>query len=486
MAAILAATALLCACSSHDDDPKAPAREREVVMTLTISDSASPLSSRAPSTPEGGYDRGEGYENYIDIPGGNFRFYFFDENDRFIAPLAVNRVIPVESTSTSKTYVVRCNPMTEKIEQGIKVVALANWPEYPSEDALTPGKTTIADLVKGQYSFSAESMQLSASTTIPLFGVTDLKTLEYNALDYADLGRIHMLRAYAKVEVVLHPESVHIIKSVTLSRYATSGYCAPQQVTAQSQYVHNSYEQDYTSQVWVPSGTQYAENLPFIMVDDHHWIAYVPEFKNTDKQNDDDKAKILIDFGDNDDPGVVYFANYDTSVQPSVPKTHFDIFRNVWYRFTVNKNSAPIVQVVPYNEVDLFPLFGLFVDLELMPIYDDDGLILYWYDRNTGTYYGPDKRTVITNPYITVLYPEGWTIIRDLRDRVIGYYDPEKGQYYDANKNKIDRMNIDASTGWTIIYDEKYNVIGYYDPENNKYYKQDKVTEDPSLADKIK
>lgn len=84
---------------------------------------------------------------------------------------------------------------------------------------------------------------------------------------------------------------------------------------------------------------------------------------------------------------------------------------------------------------------------------------------------------------MTVLQPEGWTIIRDLNDRVIGYYNPTTGQYYDTDKKPVDYLNIDAATGWEIIRDNKGNVIGYRDPATGKYYDTDKKTEKPSLGE---
>ncbi len=123
------------------------------------------------------------------------------------------------------------------------------------------------------------------------------------------------------------------------------------------------------------------------------------------------------------------------------------------------------------------------IDRNLVPIYEEDGSIRYWYDRDTGLYYGPDKTTVIDDPYLTVDPGTGWTIIRDLHDRVIGYYDPKNGDYYDKDRKKVPYLNIDASTGWEIIRDENGNVIGYYDPINDKYYDADKKTEKPSLRE---
>ena len=85
-------------CSGMNDSPGMEPGDMslETVFTLTVSDTSS--GSRTPGVPTGGYDRGEAYENYIDIDGMDFRFYFFDEDNRFIAPLEVGQVIPMEST----------------------------------------------------------------------------------------------------------------------------------------------------------------------------------------------------------------------------------------------------------------------------------------------------------------------------------------------------------------------------------------------------
>ena len=481
---LLTLTVLAMSSCGNNNEPAPlplPGDDAQIVLRLTVSDTSA--GSRAPSTPEGGYDRGEGFENYIDISSLNFRFYFFGTDNKYIAPLEVAQVVPLESMSSSKTYMVYSFGMKEVYRQPVKVVALANWPSYPDAGQLVAGVTTIDDIVTRQYDFDASSMVLSADRPVPLYGVSDPMTLAYDADNTASIGTLHLLRAYAKVEVNLNPDCVFPIEWVKLSRHNSRGYCAPQGIYSQSQYVYNDYDRDYTHEPSVPVGAQTDSELPFIKVSDNRWLAYVPEYRNVGRP-DTEKSAILIKFkGAETDVDRLYFATYDLTASPNVPSVHFDILRNVWYKFTVKKNSAPLVQVVPYNEVDLGPLFGLLVGKDYVPIYEDDGTIRYWYDHETGKYYGPDKVTEIEDPYITVLYPEGWTIIRDLNDRVIGYYDPASGQYYDTDKNKVDYLNIDAATGWEIIRDSKGNVIGYRDPATGKYYDTDKKTEKPSLGE---
>ncbi len=479
--ALILSVSGLWSCSEEGGPDTGSTSEAEIVMRLTVSNTSA--GSRAPSVPDGGYDRGEGYENYIDVEGRDFRLYFFDGNNRYICPVEVARVYPLESTATSKTYMVHSFGKYPAVKGQVKVVALANWPEYPSEANLVEGVTTIADIAGGRYAFDASKMELSEENKIPLYGVTDKMMLTYDSNNTANIGTIHMLRAYAKVEVDLSPNCVYPIDWVRLSRYNTGGYCAPQGVFSRSEYVYDSYDKDYTSTPSIPDNLEIGEYLPFIKVSDSRWIAYVPEYRNTDRP-DTEKSVIEISFrGSDSEVDRLYFATYDLTASPNRPVQHFDVLRNVWYKFTVGKKSPPVVQVVPYNEVDLGPLFGLLTDRELLPIYNDDGTVRYWYDHETGEYFGSDKKTPIDDPYVTVLQPEGWVIIRDLNDRIIGYYDPKDGQYYNTDKKPVPYLDIDAATGWTILRDKDGKVTGYYDAKNDKYYDTDKITEKPSLRD---
>lgn len=456
-----------------DPEPGIPA-QASVVLRITVSNSAGAGGSRV--TPEGDYDRGEGYENYIDIDGGNFRFYFFGTDNRLIAPLDVDAVVPVESTSSSKTYTVYSMQMDEAINGQVKIVALANWPSYPAAAELRPGVTTIDDIVGRTYEFTPASMELSAKNLVPLYGVTNAMTLDYSAGNTANIGTIHMLRAFAKVEVAVNDKCVYPLEYVKLQRYNTRGYCAPRGVRRQDDYVHNSYDQDYTAEPSIPEGCESAETFSFMEVTPGRWLAYIPEYRNVGRP-DDQRCRMLVKFkGNGIDAGedlsedILYFAVYNLNTSPIVPQTHFDVLRNVWYKFTVNKNAAPIVQVVPYNEVDLEPVFGLMVGTNYVPILEENGTIRYWYDPYTGTYYGPDKVTPITDPYVIILQPEGWLIIRDLLDKVIGYYDVAKNQYYDIEKKPVDYINIDAATGWQIVRNVRNETVGYYDTQAKLYY----------------
>ena len=291
---LLTLTVLAMSSCGNNNEPAPlplPGDDAQIVLRLTVSDTSA--GSRAPSTPEGGYDRGEGFENYIDISSLNFRFYFFGTDNKYIAPL--------------------------EVAQAVKVVALANWPSYPDAGQLVAGVTTIDDIVTRQYDFDASSMVLSADRPVPLYGVSDPMTLAYDADNTASIGTLHLLRAYAKVEVNLNPDCVFPIEWVKLSRHNSRGYCAPQGIYSQSQYVYNDYDRDYTHEPSVPVGAETDSELPFIKVSDNRWLAYVPEYRNVGRP-DTEKSAILIKFkGAETDVDRLYFATYDLTASPNVP-----------------------------------------------------------------------------------------------------------------------------------------------------------------------
>ena len=84
---LTALTALVAASCSGGDEPSRPSGDEplRVGFILTLGDNG----SRAPETPEGGYDKGSGYENYIDVPGKDFMFLFFDDNNKYVASIDV-------------------------------------------------------------------------------------------------------------------------------------------------------------------------------------------------------------------------------------------------------------------------------------------------------------------------------------------------------------------------------------------------------------
>ncbi|MDE6126528.1 MAG: FimB/Mfa2 family fimbrial subunit [Muribaculaceae bacterium] len=487
-ALLLAAAALWQGCSTADEPRSATGALPGAMpggatlhtgFSVTISDTGgnAAAASRAPGHLGDGYDTGAGYENYIDITGGNFRFYFFDSSNRLVAPMNVEAVLPTGETATSKTYYVSGETETDIRSTKVKVVALANWPEYPADSDLAPGTTTIADLCSARYAFDPARMVPSAENLIPLYGVSPLVTLDFDDANRAEIGTIHLLRAFAKVEVLRNPASSVEIEAASIVRYNNAGYCAPAGVNSQEDYVHGSYDKDYVASPHIPAGAETNASIPMARTADGSFIAYIPEYRNTEAGGSprprSGRALIAVRFkGVTAESDTVEFRDY------SGAGGHFDILRNYWYRFTLAKNLEPMVQMVPYNEVSLEPDFGLVIGPNYVPVLDDNGKIVYWYDPDTGKYYGPDKKTEVPDPYISVDPVTGWSLVRDDNNRFFCYYVPTDDIYYATDKlTQIENpfQNVDPETGWNKIIDfASKTLYYYYDRKNSVWYNPSK------------
>ncbi|MDE6490956.1 MAG: hypothetical protein K2L49_07335 [Muribaculaceae bacterium] len=337
--------------------------------------SASGYASRVPQSPEGGYDPGSGYENFIDILGRNFRFMFFDEAQRYLGQFNVSDVDMVSESgnATSKRYQV-LGQIDEDVVTGrmVTVVALANWPAYPSMAKGDP----IAKVWNDQascFTFGPESMMPSAEHPVPLYGVRryNVDDLKFDPYGFTSLGTIHLLRAYAKVCVECQSDD-WTLRRVTMTRYNTVGRCAPEDVRDVDDYVHNSYAQDYVGTPHLVAGAPVGTDLSFAADDRGGYTVYVPEFAIKSAEAEQ-RARIAVEF---DESVAVYYIDFKYYVNPPEGVEQyapFDILRNYWYQFSINKVSEwgdlkLEIDVQPYASVDLQPDFGF--------LRDDDGNII--------------------------------------------------------------------------------------------------------------
>ena len=553
---------LLAACSSDADDyapePVVPAGGYRTEIRLTVGNP----DPEGRATPSGNYDPGSGVENYIDIPGRNYRFLFFAKADAaaptetYVTSLEVTHVIPLSSTASSKTYVVLGKVGVDLSRYAnVKVVALANWGTYPAELAadvpadgtgtgtdadastvatLTVGQTTIAEVCRQEYTLTTGTV--TAAQPIPLYGVKD-KTVTWDANDFCNLGTIHLLRAYAKIDVRVakekdtDPEPTPL-SSVRMRRYNTRGYCAPHDVEQESDYVKNSYANDYVSWLSIPADPGRKENseenvLPFTKNADGSWSIYLPEYQNIGV-DPAYRAYFEVQFEGDKEYHPIYLCQYDNGKADE--NKPFDLHRNNWYRYEVRKSNLDVlVAVVPYTEVSLDPGFGLdSPEMHYIPIYDsernnilcyydadnhiyyrreeidgkivytetinpfwdvdagtgrkifrnDKGEIIYYYDIKTNKYYGSDNKTELGyNPLETETDPEtGWRIFRNNKGEIAYYYDQANGTYYDTDKTTPIEMAPD-NAGWQVFRNAGGDVAYYYDRKTGKYYAPDKKTE---------
>ena len=358
--------ALLCAtlpsCRRTADEPSLPEAETAVQVGFRISLGA--LGALGGATRADGYDDGRGvdYENHIDFEHGSYRFLFFDLQNRYLASFTPTRLRPVEfGAFRSKVYEVG-GTIPKPLPEDFKVVVLANWPDYP--DGLTVGVTTIEQICSaacGRYAYTPPFRL--GERLIPFYGVKLCEGVTFIRDLQTDLGTIHLLRAMAKIEGACVTPGWNI-SGVALQRYNAAGYCAPSGV-----YGFGDYSwPDYVGTLHLVGDRNDAEpkSLDFAPSAQGTFVAYVPEYRNlaggTTGVRAQDAAELRVTFRESGDKEYPVEFKYYTSVPAgSRLGDPFDIRRNYYYKFTITKAAEPliVVDVYPYEEVELDPGFGL-------------------------------------------------------------------------------------------------------------------------------
>lgn len=495
MAVAVLSLAVMAACSdvSIADEPvEVPEPGTDVEVTagfyITVGDIAGGNGGASRSTvsraPSAGYDPGVGYENYFDIEGGDYKFLFFTGEDegtdaKFITEMEVTSVIPVQFTQYSKTYKVTGSvPQRLLTTSSFRVMVLANWKQYPTfESGVTTIDAACSD-ANAMFSYTADCVKLDSDHIIPLYGIQRFDKVQFNALDYTDLGTIHLLRAYAKVDVQMpEDEARWRLKSVELTRWHDGGYKAPLGVYDRSDYVKDAYDLDYTGNPSVITGTK--TDLKFIDVnkDGTLYRAYVPEFRNITTPGGTplaERTQIRVQFYDKNtgfdsylEPRYIDFKYYDApEAHPEWKDKHFNVMRNYWYKFTINKGDETTdlkikVDVQPYSSVELDPMFGL----ERDPI---DGYIIlkkniidgnpdqptFMYDDRFGDYYDFQKYMLQSN------YGEQITRLTD--EEKIGNLAKLKGDIWVIKRANGQHDGIgSASAKPSLLYDASTGM--YFD-----------------------
>lgn len=523
LASLLAACLLAVALGSCSDDspagdpvPGVDAQPEYVLGLYVETGDNVEGSSRAPYN--GTYDRGAAYENYIDIAGGDFRVALFTadkddpkaDNGTLICVAENPDIVPVESGIGSKRYLLNFRIPVEDHDlihgRSIRLVMLANWGNYPdlSADGLTlAGLYDSAATCAITYSNSETGTNfrrypgypLTVADKIPLFGVCQYDDVELQ-LEWATMlsKPLHLLRSLAKVEVWPAEGAVEMTE-VCLTRHIPVTMPMPKGVMHQDDYVTNSYDTDYGPGPSIPDGAQpVVTPLQLHKVTDAdganpHFYVYVPEYPNIADgkvRPDQDRSQIRIIYADGNhfDLDFAYYTS-SSDGSPSTIDTskgtagHFDILRNYWYRFEISKDRKIEVQVHPYTQILLEPGFGIQSDANYVAIRNENNQIIYWYDPQTGKFYGLDKKIEIPNPNINE-DPNGWVLSRDENDQFVCYHDVANGKFYGWDrKTEIAQpsMHVDPETGWLIIQNlDGTRIYYYYDRINSRWYLPDKET----------
>lgn len=315
------------------DEPASVGTSVQVGFTLTTGE----VSSRA--VPEG-EEPGSGYENYIDIEGEDFRILLFDAANKYLTTFEPTIIRATDDSQYPQTYYVEGE--LPEAYSNFKLVVLANWGKDAYPTNLEEGVTTIDKVCTSTYTYNAAnntSIIPSAENKIPMYGVkTCTETLRADLL--TDLGTVDLLRAMAKIEVKCSESLEDItLTGVTLHHYNTSGMCAPKEIYGNTTDWGVDTGTDCSHGIHLPENVTQGESLSFNKVGESY-IIYVPEFDN--KTTGVTKSYISVSMEHADGSPVnlentdIYFGEYNNE-GTLIENTDFDIVRNHWYTYTINK-----------------------------------------------------------------------------------------------------------------------------------------------------
>ncbi len=316
------------------------------VGELSSSDPSDLMTSRAPA---GDYAPGEGIENYIDLDNLNLRVFLFTTANEFLAELTDLNVLPVQDYYSSKLYFIDGSTKADISSGKFKIMVVANWPDYPESD--TPDMDSFF-----RVTFDFDGTHPSRDMPIPMYGIKEINLSKISPDESANLGTIHLIRALAKIEVILDvSDPGWTLSELQLTHYNTSGFCAPA-VRSQNDYVKDSWDRDYVGRPFIPATTSRAENISFVDAGNGHYVLYVPEYSNTTPLQPTARIHAKVSYG-----GMEWAEHLIDIKNGSEPT---DLMRNLWYKVTIKKAEEKseldfTVDVIPYAICDLEPTFGL-------------------------------------------------------------------------------------------------------------------------------
>ena len=364
------------------DEPETPAAACIMQLHLDLGSAAAP-ASRVNSTDSEVLESGSGRENYIDPQ--DLQVYLFEATASGADETASKLICCLTSDLNSSRSQIQFEPIDDKrtvyrlsfdvkdvLEnaetdlQSFKVMVLANWGTYPE---VTPGVTTVADILNGSEADFASPFTLSADNDnkIPFYGIRQYDNIRFTRnVPVQPAGDLWLLRALAKIDVCDADDSERKIAYVQFYCWNSKYYRAPLKpydAAGGTQSVTDPSLPDGTYQgsgwVW----PQYQNGGYYWCAErdaDNHIVFYTVEFKNTGRPTEVNKphyrSEIVITYDDGEQ-FLLEFKYYSGENEGM----YYDLLRNYWYQFVVKRTGKKIdVCIEPYEIVaNLEPEFGI-------------------------------------------------------------------------------------------------------------------------------
>lgn len=314
---------LLTATSCFDSSGDCSADKGSVKVAFTLS-LAEP-TSRATNDDWSDYNPAEpGTQKENNINRNDVQVGLYDEQGKLVG--AAKDIVCIRTDDKAQTYTFSGSWEPESAEQlsqvkHIKVLANCGNPVL--------GSTVLDDLTFNQ-----------AAAYIPLWGVAEIS----EALQIGkstDLGKIDLLRAMAKVEVVLREDMKNLgytLGAVTLHRYNKRGYCLPGNHVDVTNTAELTFEQTFrplSSAAATPATLSLAGGTEVL----DPKVVYVTEYDNLTTPTN--AAYLTVELKHNGTTEGTYtlaFCKYTTEGAPT--EEGYNLVRNHLYRFTLHRSNA--------------------------------------------------------------------------------------------------------------------------------------------------
>lgn len=278
-------------CSRNDEVAVAEGEEGKVYVTLTLSINGEEAGSRATWEDNDNPEDGNEWENTID----DLQILIYDANNNYVGKVE-DLIQLLDGRYSGKLSDAEWTGNTN-----YKIMAFANCPSIDN-----PSNINTLDYTRANVSY------------IPMWGVT---TAQFNLTPGVseDIGSIDLLRAMAKVEVIMNAEG-YTIDNIAVDKSNPNGYCLPNGYNSVSETDQLDMEGETPA-----SFKPYTSETPESKAEDGQHYIYLPEYDNSTKP-----AKIQVTV--NNETYELEFKDYENGAPTGDP---YDIVRNHIYRYTI-------------------------------------------------------------------------------------------------------------------------------------------------------